>query len=167
MLVIVKRLLGMLAVALLAVVGVTGCGSSSSNACGPVANDQLDPGSGIHVLPGAPTPSYLMDPPTSGTHQPAPQIEGPATEPIAPQIQVGVLEAGRVLIQYTDLTDDEIAELEALNSDDVLVAPAAELPDDTRVAATAWTKHQFCTAVDTEVLDKFIGHFAGAETGQH
>lgn len=144
-----------------------GCGSSSSSVCGPVVSDQLDPGSGIHVLPGAPTPSYIMNPPTSGAHQPAPQIKGPATEPIAPQLQVGTLEAGRVMIQYSDITDTEIAELEKLNSADVLVAPGKNLPGATKVAATAWTKHQNCTAVDVDVLDKFVDHFASADSGQH
>lgn len=163
----VNRRVALSAVAIVLTLAAPGCGSSSSNVCGPVVNDPLDPGSGIHVLPGAPTPTYVTDPPSSGAHQPAPQIEGPAAEPIAPQLQVGVLEAGRVLIQYTDLNDADIAALEALNSPDVLVAPADELPDDTRVAATAWTKHQFCTAVDDDVLDKFISHYAGKDTGQH
>ena len=167
MLIDVKRRVALAAAAILLGVVAPGCGSSSSSACGPVVNDQLDPGSGIHVLPGAPAPSYIVDPPTSGAHQPVPQIEGPATEPIAPQLQVGMLEAGRVMIQYSDITDTEIAELEALNSTDVLVAPGKNLPGDTKVAATAWTKHQNCTAVDIDVLDKFIDHFAGIDSGQH
>lgn len=161
-----SRLVALTAILVTATVAPA-CGSSSSSACGPVVHDQLDPGSGIHVLPGAPTPSYVVDPPTSGAHQPAPQIEGPADAPVAPQLQVGVLEAGRVMIQYTDISDEDVTTLEKLNSPDVLVAPATELPGDTKVAATAWITHQNCSAVDVEVLDKFIEAFAGVDSGQH
>ncbi|MBS1849243.1 MAG: hypothetical protein JST73_13290, partial [Actinobacteria bacterium] len=81
--------------------GLSACGSSTGAAsCGPIVHDRLDPGSGTHVLPGSPTPTYIMNPPTSGAHQPGPKITGPVSEPIAAPLQVGVLEEGRVLIQY-------------------------------------------------------------------
>jgi hypothetical protein len=130
-------------------------------------HDALDPGSGVHVLPGAPTPSYLVDPPTSGPHQPGPNIPGPERAPIAPQLQVGELEEGRVLIQYRGLPDADVKRLESLNSDEVLVAPATALPDHTKVAASAWVTHQYCTAVDVGALETFAKHFAGKGPGGH
>ncbi len=145
---------------------VPGCGETS-DACGPVVHDPLDPASAVHVLPGAPPPSYQTDPPTSGAHQPGPAVPGPATEPVPLQVQVGQLEAGRVLIQYHDLGADEVDQLEALDSDEVLVAPAESLPGDTRVAATAWVTHQHCTGVDVEALERFIDHFSGGGPGGH
>lgn len=143
-----------------------GCGSSDA-ACGPIVHDTLDPGSGTHVLPGSPTPSYLVNPPTSGPHQPGPVIDGPVREPIAPQLQVGVLEEGRVLIQYDDVSSVDRDRLEALNSDKVLVAPASALPDGVRVAATAWVTHQHCSAVDIDTLEKFATSFSGKGPGGH
>lgn len=156
----------LLITALMLVIATPGCGSGD-RVCGPVARDALDPGSGVHVLPGAPTPSYLVDPPTSGAHQPGPSITGPLREPIAPQVQVGMLEQGRVVIQYVDLSRADVRRLEALNSADVLVAPAGSLPGDTRVAATAWTVHQHCSGLDTAALDDFVERFAGTGPGGH
>jgi len=161
-----RRPASLLAAALL-VVCASGCGSSNDRACGPVVHDPLDPGSGVHVLPGAPTPSYLVDPPTSGAHQPGPSIDGPVRAPIAPQLQVGVLEEGRVLIQYHGVSDADVAKLEALDSDQVLVAPASSLPKGTEVAATAWVTHQYCRAVDVGELETFVSHFAGKGPGGH
>lgn len=160
------RHLSLLVAATLLTVCAPGCGSSHS-ACGPVVHDALDVSSGVHILPGAPTPSYLVDPPTSGAHQPGPNIPGPVREPIAEQVQIGVLEEGRVIVQYTDLEQADVKRLEALNSDDVLVAPAASLPDDTKVAATAWVTHQNCSAVDIDALETFAKHFAGKGPGGH
>ncbi len=162
-----ERFASLLVVALLTVVGAAGCGSSNDRACGPVVHDPLDPGSGVHVLPGAPTPSYLVNPPTSGAHQPGPSIDGPVRTPIAPQLQVGVLEEGRVLIQYEGVSDADVAKLEALDSDQVLVAPASSLPGDTVVSATAWVTHQNCRAVDIDTLETFARHFAGKGPGGH
>ncbi len=99
--------------AFLAATSLAGCGSSGSSTCGPVTRDALDPGSLTHVLPGAPAPSYLTDPPTSGAHQPTPSVSGVQSKPIDPQIQVGILEEGHVLIQYHGLDPAEVAALRA------------------------------------------------------
>ncbi|HET8929197.1 MAG TPA: DUF3105 domain-containing protein [Acidimicrobiales bacterium] len=160
------RRLSLFVAASLLTICAPGCGAAEG-VCGPVVHDALDVSSGVHILPGAPTPSYLVDPPTSGAHQPGPNIPGPSREPIAKQLQIGVLEEGRVLIQYSDLEQADVKRLEALDSDDVLVAPAASLPGDTRVAATAWVTHQNCTAVDIDALVAFSEHFAGKGPGGH
>ncbi|MDP8992254.1 MAG: hypothetical protein M3N31_04270, partial [Actinomycetota bacterium] len=36
--------------------------------CGPARQEPLDPGSAHHLLAGAPEPTYMGDPPTSGAH---------------------------------------------------------------------------------------------------
>ena len=143
-------------VVVLTVIALTTVSCGSSNAiCGPVVRDALDPGSATHVLPGAPTPSYLVNPPTSGAHQPGPRIQGPVRNPIAPELQVGVLEEGRVLIQYRGLTSQEVTELESLNSTNALVARAASLPGDAKVVATAWVTHQKCRGLDLKSMREF------------
>lgn len=137
-----------------------GCGGAQAD-CGPVVHDALDPASGTHVLPGAPTPSYAALPPTSGAHQPGPTIKGPVHEPISPPLQVGVLEEGRVLIQYHGISDTEVKRLEALNSPTVVVAPAAILSDGHKVVATAWVTRQSCSRVDIEAMQHFAEQHAG------
>lgn len=161
-LVMTKHRVLLVGFAALGLLTVPACGSKASQAkCGPIVHDKLDPGSGTHVLPGSPTPSYIVNPPTSGAHQPGPRITGPVDEPIAPSLQVGVLEEGRILIQYKGVSDEDVKTLEALNSDQVVVAPASMLDGDATVVATAWLTHQSCTGVDTETLKEFVAQRAG------
>ena len=119
-----------------------------------------------HVLPGAPTPSYLTDPPSSGAHQPTPEVKGFRTRPIEPQIQVGILEQGRVLVQYQGIDRAEVAELRGLVSPEVVVAPAASLPGGARVVATAWVTRQVCTSVDLGQLRHFVSVRSGKGPGR-
>ncbi len=142
-------------------IAATSCGSTQKAACGPVVHDQLDPATGTHVLPGAPTPSFIVDPPTSGAHQPAPPVTGVQHKPIAPTIQVGILEEGRVLLQYKGLDASETKQLEGLVSHHVVVAPAASLPNNAKVVATAWVTHQSCQAFDVSTLKSFISERTG------
>lgn len=152
----VRRLVVNLLTGCLVLAGIPACGSSPQRACGPITRDALDPGSLTHVLPGAPPPSYLTDPPTSGAHQPTPMIHGVQRRPIAPQIQVGILEEGRVLVQYHGVSTKDVARLRTLSSHEVVVAPAASLPGNTRVVATAWVTRQECSAVDLGQLRHFV-----------
>ncbi len=162
-----RNLVPTLAASVVLAVSATACGSSSNEACGPIVHDALDPASATHVLPGAPTPSYAVNPPTSGAHQPGPRITGPVHKPIAPQIQVGILEEGRVLVQYHDISDADVQALEKLDSDRAVVAPATDLPGDSHVVATAWVTHQSCTQVDVDAMKKFIAARAGKGPAQH
>ncbi len=155
----------MVASSLLVAVLVPSCSSRSRSACGPVTRDALDPASLTHVLPGAPTPSYLTDPPTSGAHQPTPPVTGVQHEPIVPQVQVGILEAGHVIIQYHKLGTADVHAIEALASDHVIVAPAGTLPGAARVVATAWVTHQSCHSLDTAALKHFIATRQGKGPG--
>lgn len=163
-----RRVRRTLFTAVLSALLVASCASSSStgaSACGPITRDALDPSSLSHVLPGAPTPSYETDPPTSGAHQPTPKVEGFRRQPIAPQIQVGILEQGRVLIQYRGIGRSDVVALRGLVSPEVVVAPAASLPGGAHVVATAWVTRQVCTAVDLEQLRQFISARSGKGPG--
>ena len=144
----------------------TGCGGSSEAACGPIVREALDPSSLTHVLPGAPKPKYLTSPPTSGAHQPTPGLTGVQRHPIEPQVQVGLLEQGQVLLQYHGLTTAQVRSLRALASDTVVVAPAKSLPDGDEVIATAWVTKQSCRDLDVATLRTFISTRVGRGPGR-
>lgn len=147
---------------------LVGCGDGGgSGACGPVQREPLDT-RGVHVLPGAAATEYRTDPPTSGPHQPAPVTESVRSEPIAKEVQVGLLEEGRVLIQHDGLTATDQERLEELAVDDeVVVAPAESLPDDATVVATAWVTKQVCTGLDVDALAGFVADHEGNGPGGH
>ncbi|HEV7720422.1 MAG TPA: DUF3105 domain-containing protein [Iamia sp.] len=149
---------------------LAGCGDGGdgggTGACGPVRREPLD-GRSVHVLPGADDPEYRTDPPTSGPHLPSPSTEDVRDTPIAPPVQVGLLEEGAVLIQHTGLDDAERTEVEALAGDGVIVAPADALPDDAAVIATAWVTKQVCEAVDVTALEAFAADHVDQGPGQH
>ena len=173
------------ALAALVGVGVGGCAAgepeavgtttsstapSSDEGCGTVVEEQLDPQSGRHLLPGAPAPAYLSDPPTSGAHRSgnAP-ASGVLDEPIDPPTQVQVLESGRTLIQFAsgEVTPSELEELTALAgaNDKIVVAPSDSLPAP--VVATAWVHKMLCEDVDAEALAEFAGGFTTKAPGEH
>lgn len=146
---------------------LAGCGDGDgSGACGPVQREPLDT-RGIHVLPGAAATEYRTDPPTSGPHQPAPSTEDVRSEPIAPEVQVGLLEEGRVLLQHHGLSTVDQDALEALAGDGVVVAPAESLPDDAAVVATAWVTKQVCATLDVAALEGFAADHEGKGPGGH
>lgn len=155
-----------LVVVSLVVSSAVGCSSSTSSACGPGIREALDPNSLVHVLPGAPTPHYESTPPTSGAHQPTPPITGVQTAPIAPQVQVGILEQGRVLLQYRGLDPTDIRALRELASPMVVVAPARSLPGKSTVVATAWVTKQSCDRLDVPTLEKFVISHKGKGPGR-
>lgn len=147
-------------VGLAVTVAVAACGpDGAATACGPIVSDRLDAGSLVHVLPGAPPPSYLVDPPTSGPHVVGPAVEGVQDDALDPPVQVGILERGDILIQHRDLADADRARLEALAGPQVVVAPNPDLPD--RIVATAWTTRRSCEAVDVDALAEFVDARAG------
>lgn len=155
-----------LVVASLLVSSVVGCSGSTASACGPQIREALDPSSLVHVLPGAPTPHYESSPPTSGAHQPTPPITGVQTTPIAPQVQVGILEQGRVLMQYRGLDPTDVGALRKLASPTVVVAPARSLPGSATVVATAWVTKQSCNRLDVPTLEKFVTSRNGKGPGR-
>jgi hypothetical protein len=146
---------------------LAGCGSgggSGSADCGPPRREALDPSSAQHVLgDGDGTATYQTDPPTSGPHAPGRALSGVLDEPLSRPAQVGVLEAGGILVQYRDLTDEELDELSTVAGDGVAVVPNADLPD--RVVATAWLFKQTCSDVDVAALGRFVEDHAGPGPG--
>jgi Protein of unknown function (DUF3105) len=145
-----------------AVIGVlSGCGGDDGDsACGPITREALDPAYVVHVLGTDTDVKYTSDPPTSGPHQLAPPVDGVVDEPIARPVQVGILERGDVLVQHDpDLDAPELARLEDLAGDGVVVAPNPDLPSP--VVATAWLYKRACDAVDTAALQTFIDERRG------
>ena len=131
--------------------------SSGRGACGTVVNEPLDPGSTQHLLPGAPEPTYITDPPTSGAHRSGAPPRGVVDQPLERTVQVGVLERGGVVVQYRDPADAPA--LRALGDEQVVVAPNPTLPAP--VIATAWRRKLACTAVDVDALRDFVRDHAG------
>jgi hypothetical protein len=138
-------------------------GDGSSAACGAVTREQLDPNSGLHVLPDQAVPAYTSDPPTSGAHYSLPPPTGAVSEPIERPLQVTALEGGMVLVQYRDLPADEVASLEELGSDQVIVAPNEDLPEP--VVLTAWLTKQTCSGVDLDEVETFTEEQQGRGPG--
>jgi hypothetical protein len=165
--------------ALVATLGATACGdgggaaapatsppttappatSTTAPATCTEVRERLDPASAQHLLPGAPEPRYLTDPPTSGAHAVGTLPTGALDAPIPRPVQVAILEAGGVIVQYAGLPPADIERLRALAGGDVRVAPADRLPAP--VVATAWTWKLTCSAVDPAALQRFVAAHAG------
>ena len=171
------------ALAALVGVGLGGCAAGEPSAedtttstaaeaegCGLVVEEQLDPQSGRHLLPGADVPAYQSDPPTSGAHRSGALPEGGfRTQPLDPPSQVQFLEAGRVLVQYQpgQVTPAELERLEGLpeSDDSIVVAPNSGLPAP--VVATAWAHKMLCEDVDGNALTAFAGSYADRSSAEH
>jgi hypothetical protein len=130
--------------------------------CSAATPEPLNPALN-HVLVDGAEPVYTTDPPTSGPHAPGALPKGVLTEPLTRPTQVGALEAGVVLLQYRDLSANEVRSLSALVTDNVVVAPNPTLPD--KVVATAWLFKQTCSGVETTSLKAFIRVRAGHGPG--
>lgn len=152
-------LFGGLALLASACAGGGDAGDGGSSGCGPVIRERLDPSSPVHLLPGAPEPDYLSDPPTSGPHLSGRPPAGVVDQPLDRPTQVLVLEEGGVLIQYHGLDDSDVAGLAELASDSVVVAPNPALADP--VVATAWLNKLTCEEVDLEALSRFVAEHVG------
>ena len=129
-------------------------GRDDSAACGAPFAEAIDPGSSQHLLPGAPEPHYSTNPPTSGPHKPGTYPTGALSDSIEPAVQVNMLEAGDVLIQYRDLSSDGVRKLRKLAGDHVTVAPNPSL--GTNIVATAWLYKMECARVDIDDLETFV-----------
>lgn len=139
------------------------CGGSDGADCGPVTREALDPNSGLHVLPDQDQPRYTTDPPTSGAHYSLPPPTGAQDDPIERPMQVTALEGGQVLVQYRDLSDADVASLEGLASDVVVVAPNPDQAEP--VVMTAWITKQACSGVDLDTVESFIAEQQGRGPG--
>ncbi len=144
------------------VVLLAGCGGGTEKAtCSPVVVEQIDPNQG-HLIAGAPEPTYLTWPPTSGPHIAGLLRTGVLDEPLSGLEQVSTLETGAVIIQYRpSVSPADTDALRRLASGTVAVAPGRDLPAE--VVATGWLRKMSCTDVDQDALRVFIA----AVTGQH
>jgi hypothetical protein len=139
---------------------------SDGGRCEAEAHERQDPRSLQHVLPGAPPPSFGSAAPTSGPHQVGFIDGGVRSEPIAPAVQVGALEAGAVLVQHTTaVADRDLTSLGALAGGRVIVAPNAGL--DAPVVATAWQTRLRCSSVDVARLRRFIREHTRVPAAAH
>lgn len=153
-----------LAVLLFSAALLAACGDDgASAACGPVTREQLDPNSGLHALPGQEVPEFTTDPPTSGAHYSLPPPTGAVSDPVERPLQVTALEGGMVLVQYRDLPASDVAELEELGSDQVIVAPNDDLAEP--VVLTAWLTKQTCSGVDLDEVRTFVEDQQGRGPG--
>ena len=116
-----------------------------------------------HVLPGTPEPRYLSEPPTSGPHLVPPQIQARYDELLSRPIQVGILESGKLLVQYRDARDAVL--VGAFAGGDVVVAPNSSL--DQPVVLTAWLHLQRCQSVNATVIGEFRRQAGLGAPGQH
>ena len=139
------------------------CGSSGGDdggGCGAITREALDPAYLVHVVSDDGDLEYTSDPPTSGPHQPSPPITGVVADPIPRPVQVGILERGDVLLQHDpDLPRADLARLEELAGDGVVVAPNPDLPEP--IVATAWLYKRTCDEVDTQALQEMIDERQG------
>ena len=155
-----RSLLAWLAAAGLASSAACGGGDGEAGSCGPILREALDSAYLVHVLGTETGVEYSSDPPTSGPHQPGPAVSGVVEDPITRPVQVGILERGDVLIQFSpDLAEDDRTELARLGGDRVVVAPNPDLPSP--VVATAWVYKRSCTSVDVDPLKDFIEERVG------
>lgn len=134
---------------------VAACGGdAAAGPCGSIRKEALDPQFLRHVGRDA-TARYLSDPPTSGPHQPGPEVTGTLDEPISRPVQVGLLEGGAVLVQHDpDLPAADVARLQGLVDAGVVLAPNPDLPAP--VVATAWVHKLSCSEVDVAALREFV-----------
>ncbi len=135
-----------LSVVVAALVATAACGTNSDAAGCTERREPPDPQSVLHVVdPDGVT--YRTDPPTSGPHVGVAAPAGVQDTPLPPVLQVRVLEAGGVVVQYTDELDPgTVAALVDMVGDDerLVVAPGGSLPAP--VVATAWTWKLTCPA---------------------
>jgi hypothetical protein len=138
---------------------------AAQSACGDAVVETVDPAALTHLLPGTAEPEYLTDPPTSGPHDTRPLSTDVLAEPLPRPRQVGVLEAGRILVQHRGLDDADRAALEALAGPDVVIAPNPDLP--VPIVVTAWVTKMTCTDVDIDPIEAFVTDHAHALDGGH
>lgn len=134
---------------LAAAVLLAGCGSDGAAGCVELREPE-DPTSSQHVLRDG-SFEYQTHPPTSGAHVAGPTPSGVLAEPVPLAIQVRLLEAGGVMVQYDTSVDP--TPLETLANRTTVVAPGRDLP--AAVVATAWTWRLTCSEVDLDRLAAF------------
>ena len=114
------------------------------------------------------TPTYLQDPPTSGTHNPEWITAGVyATQQDLTKL-VHSLEHGYIVVYHRDLTPDEylkLANLAKAEGYKIIVNLYAKAP--TRITLTAWSRMQKCDQYNEAAIRAFLAAYRdqGPERG--
>jgi hypothetical protein len=110
-----------------------------------------------HLEPGAPTPEYNSDPPTSGPHSATPAPCGIYRQPVPDPAYLHSMEHGAIVVQYDpDLSQDQIEELEEIGRQvggEIIVAPRPGNPAP--VSLAAWTNLLLVDEVDGDLIAAF------------
>jgi hypothetical protein len=136
---------------------LSACSGSPESACGEVFEEEFDTQSSLHIAEGTEV-KYLTWPPTSGPHTSGAIPSGNIAQPLSGPVQVSILEAGQVLIQYEGASEGEIKDLTELAAENVVVARGERLPQ--KIVTTAWTTKQTCGGVDMGSHREFIEVYA-------
>jgi hypothetical protein len=124
-----------------------------------------------HIPPGAPTPDYGTNPPTSGNHVEPPyqQADGAYSEMPGEINMVHSLEHGRMEIQYSpDLPSDD--QLALIGVYDTMYGGTLLFPNtnmDYEVAATTWTNLIGCSEYKGAITLDAIRDFGKATWGRY
>jgi hypothetical protein len=153
------------AVVLLAVLVLTGCGSSKKSSGTRLAGVKTFTGlTHNHKLGHL---SYPQTPPVGGDHSPAWLKCGVYSAPVPNENAVHSMEHGAVWLTYQpDLPQvdvDTVDELAKLNPDYVLVSPFAGQP--AKVMATAWGLQYSASSAQDPELAQFVKAYAGGGQG--
>lgn len=119
-----------------------------------------DPGA---VNEHAANPTFRVDPPSGGVHDPGAASPGDydaASTPPDGQM-VHALEHGDIVLWYRDdLPEPDLERLQAMVDDepDLLLAPRPGM--NVTVAALAWHKRLLCDSLDLDAVQRFIDRYA-------
>jgi len=114
-------------------------------------------GQGTEHISNAGLFEYNSNPPTSGPHYGQAPAWGFYPETIEDESALHAIEHGGIWISYKDLSQFEIDLLKEFadnNSESVIVTPREQ--NNTRIAATAWTKLVEFEDIDIDALQKFL-----------
>jgi len=111
-----------------------------------------------HIASGAKGSSYNSNPPTSGSHWPAPAKSGIYDKELADEQVIHNMEHGYIWISYkTDAPDEVKNKLKEIVEGDnwkVIMTPRAN--NETTIAIAAWGRVLNMTDLDTEKVEDFI-----------
>ncbi len=132
----------------------------TSTGAAPCSNLQVvnDEGRG-HLTPGE-TPTYISNPPTSGTHNPVWAQAGVYGDNVDITQLVHSMEHGYIILFYNGISQNEIDQLASIQRSDsykMIVAPNPNMPY--KVAIAAWDHLQTCDGVNEQAIRSFTAQF--------
>jgi Protein of unknown function (DUF3105) len=115
-----------------------------------------------HINASQQASNWNSNPPTSGDHLDAPLPASFYPEQQDERALVHSLEHGYVAVQYKNLPQDQIAQLQSLQSGlggQKLVVMRYDGLESDGVALSAWQRNQTCRTVDRNIIQAFIDGF--------